>query len=165
MVVRTRSTQVQIGERRKPHPAGRPGFLRVDSVHQGDLDGEKGLYEINLVDEVTQYEFVAAVEGISERFLVPALEGSIEAFPFIIRGFHADNGSEYINHRVAALLRKLHIEESKQPTVLERKSDIAGALARPILDVARHCPACTGSEVGGSQWARRPPDAGRIPAW
>ncbi len=111
VVVRTRSTQVQIGERRKPHPAGRPGFLRVDSVHQGDLDGEKGLYEINLVDEVTQYEFVAAVEGISERFLVPALEGSIEAFPFIIRGFHADNGSEYINHRVAALLRKLHIEE------------------------------------------------------
>ncbi len=73
VVARTRSTQVQIGERRKPHPAGRPGFLRVDSVHQGDLDGEKGLYEINLVDEVTQYEFVAAVEGISERFLVPAL--------------------------------------------------------------------------------------------
>ncbi len=99
------------GERRKPHPAGRPGFLRVDSVHQGDLDGEKGLYEINLVDEVTPYEFVAAVEGISERFPVPALEGSIEAFPFIIRGFHADNGSEYINHRVAALLRKLHVEE------------------------------------------------------
>ncbi len=110
-VTRTRATQVSIGERRKPHPAGRAGFLRVDSVHQGDLDGEKGLYEINLVDEVTQYEFVAAVEGISERFLVPALQGSIEAFPFVVRGFHADNGSEYINHRVAALLRKLHVEE------------------------------------------------------
>ncbi len=110
-VAKTRSTQVSIGERRKPHPAGRPGFLRVDSVHQGDLDGEKGLYEINLVDEVTQYEFVAAAEGISERFLVPALQGSIEAFPFVVQGFHADNGSEYINHKVAALLRKLHIEE------------------------------------------------------
>ena len=110
-VAKTRSTQVRIGERRKPHPAGRPGFLRVDSVHQGDLDGEKGLYEINLVDEVTQYEFVAAVEGISERFLVPALEGSIEAFPFIVKGFHVDNGSEYVNHRVAALLNKLHVEE------------------------------------------------------
>ncbi len=110
-VARTRSTRVSIGERRKPHPAGRPGFLRVDSVHQGDLDGEKGLYEINLVDEVTQYEFVAAVEGISERSLVPALQGSIEAFPFVVQGFHADNGSEYINHKVAALLRKLHVEE------------------------------------------------------
>lgn len=110
-VVKTRPARVSIGERRKPHPAGRPGFLRVDSVHQGDLDGEKGLYEINLVDEVTQCESVAAVEGISERFLVPALEGSIETFPFIIRGFHVDNGSEYVNHKVAALLNKLHIEE------------------------------------------------------
>ena len=70
---KTQATQVNIGERRKPHPQGRPGFLRVDSVHQGDLDGRKGVYEVNLVDEVTQYEFVAAVEGISERFLLPAL--------------------------------------------------------------------------------------------
>ncbi len=110
-VVGTRSSQVRIGERRKPHPAGQPGFLRVDSVHQGDLDGARGLCEINLVDEVTQYEFVAAVEGISERFLVPALEGAIKAFPFVVRGIHADNGSEYINHRVAALLRKLGVAE------------------------------------------------------
>ena len=35
--------------------------MRVDSVHQGNLDGRKGIYEINLVDEVTQYEFVDAV--------------------------------------------------------------------------------------------------------
>lgn len=110
-VDKTRPAQVSIGERRKPHPAGQPGFLRVDSVHQGDLDGEKGLYEINLVDEVTQCESVAAVEGISERFLVPALEASIETFPFVIRGFHVDNGSEYVNHKVAALLNKLHILE------------------------------------------------------
>ena len=111
---KTQATQVNIGERRKPHPQGRPGFLRVDSVHQGDLDGRKGVYEVNLVDEVTQYEFVAAVEGISERFLVPALEALIEAFPFEIKGFHVDNGSEYINYRVARLLRKLiHVNEAR----------------------------------------------------
>ena len=103
-MTKTRPAQVSIGERRKPRPDGRPGFLRVDSVHQGDLFGEKGLYEINLVDEVTQYEFVAAAEGISERFMVPALQGSIEAFPFVVKGFHVDNGSEYVNHRVAALV-------------------------------------------------------------
>ena len=49
--------------------------MRVDSVHQGDLDGRKGAYEINLVGEITQYEFVGAVEAISERFLIPVLEG------------------------------------------------------------------------------------------
>lgn len=110
-VDKTRPVKVNIGERRKPRPEGRPGFLRVDSVHQGDLDGIKGLYHINLVDEVTQFQFVGSVERISERFLLPVLEALLEAFPFLILGFHADNGSEYINKRVASLLEKLRIEQ------------------------------------------------------
>ena len=61
----TRATGVSIGERRKPRPKGRPGFLRVDTVHQGDKDGEKGVYHVNLVDEVTQWEHVATVRAIS----------------------------------------------------------------------------------------------------
>jgi hypothetical protein len=40
---KTRPTPVSIGERRKPAPGGRPGYLRVDTVHQGDLDGVKGV--------------------------------------------------------------------------------------------------------------------------
>ena len=107
----TRPAKVRIGERRRPGPQGRPGFLRVDTVHQGDLDGVKGLYHINLVDEVTQWQHVGTVEAISERFLVPVLEGLIKAFPFAVRGFHADNGSEYVNHRVADLLNRLHVDE------------------------------------------------------
>ena len=31
--------------------------------------------------------------------------------PFRVRAFHADNGSEYINHRVAEMLNKLHVKE------------------------------------------------------
>ena len=50
---------------------------------------------------------VGSVAAISEAFLIPVLEDS-EAFPFDAKGFHADNGSEYINHQVAALLEKLH---------------------------------------------------------
>ena len=110
-VAPTRPVRIAIGERRKPAPHGRPGFVRVDSVHQGDLDGEKGLYHLNLVDEVTQFQFVGSVERISERFLLPVLEALLAAFPFVLHGFHADNGSEYINHRVAELLAKLHIGE------------------------------------------------------
>ncbi|TFH64690.1 MAG: transposase [Gemmatimonadales bacterium] len=110
-VHKTRPVKIPIGERRKPAPQGRPGFLRVDSVHQGDLDGIKGLYHINLVDEVTQFEFVGSVERISERFLLPVLEALLTAFPFVIHGFHTDNGSEYINRQVAGLLNKLHVQE------------------------------------------------------
>ena len=110
---KTRPVRVQIGERRRPDPQGQPGFLRVDTVHQGDLDGIKGVYHINAVDEVTQFQCVFSVERISERFLIPVLEEILATFPFIIQGFHADNGSEYINRRVAALLEKLHIELTK----------------------------------------------------
>ena len=108
---KTRATAVRIGERRKPQPHGRPGFLRVDTVHQGDQSGEKGVYHINLVDEVTQWEHVATVRAISERCLVPVLEELIRACPFKVLGFHADNGSEYINHRVAEMLSRLHVPE------------------------------------------------------
>ena len=108
---RTRPTAVRIGVRRRPTPSGRPGYLRVDTVHQGDLDGVKGVYHINVVDEVTQYQYVGTVQAISEAFLIPVLESLIGAFPFEVKGFHADNGSEYINRRVARLLSKLHVVE------------------------------------------------------
>ena len=84
---------------------------RVDTVHSGDRDGEKGAYVINMVDEVTQYQQLAAVPRITEHFMVPVLEALVGAFPFRVLGFHADNGSEYINHRVAEMLNKLHVEE------------------------------------------------------
>jgi transposase InsO family protein len=108
---KTQPLSLPIGERRAPAPNHQPGYLRVDSVHQGDRDGRKGVYHINTVDCVTQYEGVATCERISEAFLIPVLEALLEAFPFVIRGFHSDNGSEYINHHVARLLNKLLIEE------------------------------------------------------
>jgi transposase InsO family protein len=108
---KTRPVSLAIGERRAPAPNNRPGYLRVDSVHQGDQDGIKGLYHINAVDCVTQYEALASCERISEAFLIPVLEALLASFPFPILGFHVDNGSEYINHRVAELLNKLLIEE------------------------------------------------------
>ncbi len=59
----------------------------MDCVHVGDRDGTKGLYLVNLADEITHYEFVGAVAGISERFLVPLLEGLLLSFPLRILGF------------------------------------------------------------------------------
>jgi hypothetical protein len=51
---KTKPTPVSIGERRRPDPNRHPGYLRVDTVHQGDRDGAKGVYHINAVDEATQ---------------------------------------------------------------------------------------------------------------
>lgn len=109
----TRPTSVAIGERRRPEPNGQPGYLRVDTVHQGDLDGVKGVYHINAVDEVTQWQVVGATAQISEAYLVPVLQAMLVQFPFRIRGFHSDNGSEFINHTVEKLLNKLLVEQTK----------------------------------------------------
>src|SRR5213075_3297161 len=99
--------------RRGPEPDGRPGYLRVDTVHQGDRDGVKGVYHINAVDEVTQWQVVGATAQISEAWLMPVLEALLAQFPFHILGFHSDNGSEFINHTVATLLNRLLAEQTK----------------------------------------------------
>ena len=81
VVTKTQATHSTIGHRRKPQPGGQPGDVRVDTVRQGDQDGAKGVYHVNAVDEVTQFQLVGTVEAISERFLLPVLEGLIKAFP------------------------------------------------------------------------------------
>ena len=53
---------------------------------------------------------MCTVEKISEHYLIPVLEQLLDTFPFVIKGFHSDNGSEYINKQVAKLLEKLLIE-------------------------------------------------------
>jgi len=110
---KTKPVVSRIGERIKPEAKGRPGYIRIDTVHQGDMNGGKGVYHINAVDEVTQWEIVATVEKISEAYLVPVLETMLLQFPFVIRGFHSDNGSEFVNHIVARLLNKMLIRFTK----------------------------------------------------
>lgn len=110
---KTRPTTVAIGERRKPEPRGRPGYLRLDTVHQGDTGEAKGVYHINAVDQVTQWQIAGATPRISEAYLEPLLKTMMQQFPFRILGFHTDNGSEFINRTVAQLLNKLLIEQTK----------------------------------------------------
>jgi transposase InsO family protein len=133
----TQATAVSIGDRRRPEPQGKPGYLRVDTVHQGDWDGAKGVYHINAVDAVTQWQVVGCAERISEAYLLPVLEAILHQFPFRIVGLHCDNGSEYINWKVAELLEKLRIEFTKSRA--NRSQDNAlvegknGAVVRKLI--------------------------------
>ncbi len=87
-----------------PRATGAPGFIRINSVHQGDLDGIKGGITS------TQWQMVATVQCLSEAFLLPVIEHLLAQFPFELLGFHSDNGSESINARVAGVLEQLPIE-------------------------------------------------------
>lgn len=110
---KTKPSAVSIGERSKPEPDGKPGYIRIDTTHQGDRDGKKGAYHINPIDEVTQFEIIGSVERIAYKFLLPLLKEMINAYPFVIKEFHADNGSEYINYQVANMLYRLLIKLTK----------------------------------------------------
>jgi hypothetical protein len=109
----TRPAVVSIGERRRPDPQGRPGYLRVDTVHQGDWEGRKGVYHLNSVDAVTQWEVVGCVSKISEAYLIPVFTAMLEQYPVPILGLHFDNGSEFINHKMRELLEKRAVEFTK----------------------------------------------------
>ena len=71
------------------------------------------MYLINTVDEVAPFQVVFAVAKMRERFLLPVQESLIDTFFFVIRGYHSDNGSEYLNGPVAKLLEKHRIEQTK----------------------------------------------------
>jgi transposase InsO family protein len=145
VLTKTRPTKAAaIGIRKAPAPEGRPGFIRIDSVHQGDLDGTKGLYHINAVDCVTQWQVVATVPTISENHLFPVIEQMLTQFPFPILGFHADNGAEYVNHRVAGLLEKLNAEFTRSRPRHSNDNGLAetknGAVVRKLFGYAHISP-------------------------
>lgn len=147
---KTKSKKCDIGERKKPQPNGKPGYIRIDTVHQGDQDKQKGVYHINAVDEVTQFEVVCSVEKISEQFLIPVLEVLLDKFPFKIISFHSDNGSEYINQNVAKLLKKLHAEFTKSRSRQTNDNALAesknASVVRKILGF-QHIPQKWASEL------------------
>ena len=109
----TKAVKNSIGIRKSPEPEGRPGYLRIDTVHQGDKAKKKGVYHVNAVDEVTQMCVVVSVGKIDKEHMIVVLKKIIEYFPFKIIEIHADNGGEYINYLVAELLEGLFIRRNQ----------------------------------------------------
>ena len=133
----TRPTPSAIGVRKAPAPQGVPGFIRIDTVHQGDQDGVKGVYHINAVDIVTQWEIVASVQAISEAYLLPVIQHILAGFPFQVRGFHSDNGGEFVNKELAKHLNKLNAEFTKSRPRHSNDNALAecknGAIIRKLM--------------------------------
>src|SRR3990167_3580387 len=103
----TKPTLIPIGLTQPPENYGRPGSIRVDTVHQRDV------FHINSVDEITQWEIVVCVPQISESCIIPAFQEMLDQYPFIIFNFHSDRGGENINYQVAYILEKERIKQTK----------------------------------------------------
>lgn len=76
------------------------------------------------------------MDSVSEAYLLPILQAVIAQFPFEIEGFHSDNGSEYINHKVAKMLEKLRIEQTKSRA--RQSNDNALAESKNASVVRKH---------------------------
>ena len=140
----TRPSANSIGERRRPEPQGRPGYLRVDTVHQGDWEGVKGVYHINAVDTVTQWQVVGCARRINTETLQPVLEAILHQFPFVVLGFHVDNGSEYINYTIAEMMGVMMVEFTKSRACRSQDNALVegknGAIIRKLMGYG-HIPA------------------------
>jgi hypothetical protein len=79
----------------------------VDTVHRGQQDGKARPFPIKSGNSLTQWEVVGRCQAISENQLIPVLEVMLSQCPCNSRGFHSDNGPEFLNDRVAAMLNKL----------------------------------------------------------
>ena len=79
----TRPTPIPIGERRKPDPHGRPGYLRIDTVHQ-ETEMRQGVVSHQRRGSSHAMQVVGATPHISEAWLLPVLEAMLEQFPFRI---------------------------------------------------------------------------------
>jgi transposase InsO family protein len=114
----------------------RPRSLRIDTVHQGDWGCAKGMYHINAVDAVMQWQVVGCTSKFSERYLISVLEAMLHQFRFRVLGLHADNGSEFINHTVARLLEKLRVEFTKSRS--NRRQDNAPVEGKNGAVICKH---------------------------
>jgi hypothetical protein len=82
--------------------------MSTDTLVRSDQlnGGEKGVYHLNAVDEVTQWNVAGSTPRISEAYLDLVLEHMLRQFTFRILGLNSNNGSEFINKTVAELLEK-----------------------------------------------------------
>src|SRR4030067_199936 len=95
-------------------------------------------------------EATSTSDGRSEAYLLPVIESLLASFPSRILGFHADNGSEYINKTVAQLLEKLRVEFTKSRPRHSNDNGLAetknGAIVRKHLGYS-HIPQRFATEV------------------
>lgn len=91
-----------------------PGFAEMDTVaHCGhSADGEFA-HTVNQTDILTTWVESRAVLGKGERAVVAALDEMAGAFPFAMKGYDSDNGSEFINWHLLRYCQQKGIQPTR----------------------------------------------------
>jgi hypothetical protein len=94
----------------------RPGFLQADTVaHGGDSVEGDFVWTLTLTDVFSGWTENRAVWNKGYEGIRQAIQEIESELPFLILGFHSDNGGEFLNHH---LFR--YLSERKRPIVFTR---------------------------------------------
>ena len=79
------------------------GFVEIDLVsHSGNSADGEFIFSLNLTDIFSGWVETRALMGKGQRGVVAALDELRAALPFALCAIDCDNGSEFINHHLAA---------------------------------------------------------------
>ncbi|WP_210435159.1 DDE-type integrase/transposase/recombinase [Saccharopolyspora sp. ASAGF58] len=84
-----------------------PGFVEIDLVgHEGGNPSGDFCHTLTVTDIATNWTETAAVRNKAQKWVFPALQGILDAFPFPVLGIDSDNGSEFINDHLRRFCEK-----------------------------------------------------------
>ncbi len=114
-----------------------PGFLEVDLVaHCGESTEGFYLNTLTCVDIATGWVHCRAVWGKGQDRVTAAMHEMARALPFAVRDIHADNGGEFINHKLFSYCQERGIQLSRSRPY--KKNDNAHVEQKNWAAVRRH---------------------------
>jgi hypothetical protein len=88
------------------HDVERPGFMQADTVaHGGDSTEGEFVWSLTFTDVFTGWTLNGAVWNKGQDGIFKLLRRLEELLPFPLRGFHTDNGGEFLNHHLHRFYR------------------------------------------------------------
>ncbi|MEV7648714.1 transposase family protein [Arthrobacter sp. NPDC089319] len=95
-------------------PATTPGVIEADTVaHCGPTFEGEFARTLTMTDLATGWTENASIRNNASKWILQAVGGLQDMFPFPLRVFDSDNGSEFINHRVADWLQERDIAQTR----------------------------------------------------
>ena len=118
-------------------PPTEPGVIEADTVaHCGPTLVGEFARTLTMTDMVTGWTENASIRNNASKWIVGAVDDLQGMFPFPLRVFDSDNGSEFINHDVADWLQARDIAQTRSRPY--RKNDQATVESKNNHVVRRH---------------------------
>ncbi|MDR2930545.1 MAG: transposase family protein [Propionibacteriaceae bacterium] len=116
---------------------GQPGMIEADTVaHCGPVARGEYARTLTMTDMATGWTENATIRNNAMGWVTQAVAELTGRFPFPVTGFDSDNGSEFINHKLAAWLQTEDIKQTRSRAY--KKNDQATVESKNNHRVRKH---------------------------